>query len=101
MKKKDAIELLGGSAKAAAKEMGFKSVQAIYLWPDPLTREFEDRVNGVLFKRLQRQGGATISTIKSKLLLLQHDLKKMEEMLNIASDCDENASAQLPNEHKN
>ena len=28
--------------------MGYKSIQAIYLWPDPLPQSIADRVNGAV-----------------------------------------------------
>lgn len=46
MKKKTAIELLGGTPKKAAEAMGYKAVQTVYLWPDPLPRATADRVLG-------------------------------------------------------
>jgi hypothetical protein len=48
MNKHLAIELLGGTPKKAAALMGYKSVQAIYLWPDILSDAVADRVRGVL-----------------------------------------------------
>lgn len=48
MKKTCAIELLGGTPKKAAAAMGYRSVQAIYLWPDELPQATADRVRGVL-----------------------------------------------------
>lgn len=48
MKKTHAIELLGGTPKKAAVAMGYRSVQAVYLWPDVLPQATADRVRGVL-----------------------------------------------------
>lgn len=46
MEKQTAIEMLGGTPVKAAKAMGYKSVQAVYLWPDVLTAAVADRVTG-------------------------------------------------------
>ena len=54
MDKKTAINLLGGTPSKAAKALGLKSVQAIYVWPDVLPTPYVDRVMGALF-RLQNQ----------------------------------------------
>ncbi|WP_081007849.1 hypothetical protein [Comamonas testosteroni] len=48
MKKAHAIELLGGTPKKAAAAMGYRSIQAVYLWPDVLPQATADRVRGVL-----------------------------------------------------
>ena len=48
MKKTHAIELLGGTPKKAAVAMGYRSVQAVYLWPEDLPQATADRVRGVL-----------------------------------------------------
>ena len=48
MEKRIAINLLGGTPVKAAKAMGYKSVQAIYLWPDVLSSAVTDRVVGAL-----------------------------------------------------
>jgi len=48
MTKKTAIALLGGTPSLAAKAMGYKAVQAIYMWPDVLPQSVADRVGGVL-----------------------------------------------------
>ena len=58
MEKQTAINLLGGTAKKAAQAMGYKSVQAVYLWPEILTTKVADRVNGAAKRikpRKQRQ----------------------------------------------
>ena len=46
MDKQDAINLLGGTPKKAAEAMGYKSIQAIYLWPDVLGQSMVDKING-------------------------------------------------------
>jgi hypothetical protein len=43
MRKAKAIELLGGTPAAAAKEVGV-TYQAVDKWPDPLPRRIADRV---------------------------------------------------------
>jgi hypothetical protein len=55
MDKQIAINLLGGSAQKVAKALGYKSVQAVYLWPDQLPIAIADRVNGAAL-RLKRRG---------------------------------------------
>jgi hypothetical protein len=50
MDKKTAINLLGGTPAKAAKALGFKSVQAIYLWADELPLAQQDRVNGAVLR---------------------------------------------------
>lgn len=50
MEKQKAIEMLGGSPSKAASAMGYKSVQAIYLWPDVLPTSIADRVNGAVMR---------------------------------------------------
>lgn len=47
MDKAHAIKLLGGTPKKAADAMGYRAVQTIYLWPDPLPQATADRVMGV------------------------------------------------------
>ena len=54
MEKQTAINLLGGTAKKAAEAMGYKSVQAVYLWPEILTTKVSDRVSGAA-KRITKQ----------------------------------------------
>lgn len=46
MQKQTAINLLGGTPVKAAKAMGYKTVHAIYMWPDPLTQALADQVTG-------------------------------------------------------
>lgn len=48
MKKELAIELLGGTPKKAAEAMGYRSIQAVYLWPEVLPLATADRIRGVL-----------------------------------------------------
>lgn len=48
MDKQNAINLLGGTPKKAAEAMGYSSPHAIYMWPDKLAPEVEQRVMGVL-----------------------------------------------------
>ena len=50
MKKQTAIKLLGGTPAKAAKAMGYKAVQTIYMWPDVLTRQLEDQVRGAALR---------------------------------------------------
>jgi len=46
MTKTEAITLLGGTPVSAAKALGYSSVQAVYMWPDPLPLSTADRVRG-------------------------------------------------------
>jgi hypothetical protein len=46
MTKNEAIELLGGTPKLAAKALEYTVVQTVYSWPDILTTALEDRVRG-------------------------------------------------------
>ena len=55
MKKKFAIDLLGGTASAAAEELGC-SYQAVMKWPETLPRRIADRVVGVFARRCARLG---------------------------------------------
>lgn len=55
MKKKFAIELLGGTASVAAEELGC-SYQAVMKWPETLPRRIADRVVGVFARRCARLG---------------------------------------------
>lgn len=50
MLKIQAFDLLGGSARAAANEMGV-SYQAVNKWPDQLPDRIADRVLGVCVRR--------------------------------------------------
>lgn len=46
MKKSQAITLLGGTPADAARAMRYRSVHAIYMWPDTLSDQVSDRVRG-------------------------------------------------------
>jgi hypothetical protein len=46
MEKQFAINWLGGTPGKAAKAMGYKSVHAVYMWPDTLPVSVADRVTG-------------------------------------------------------
>ena len=48
MDKKTAIDLLGGTPKKAAQAMGYKSIQAVYVWPEVLPQSTADRVAGAV-----------------------------------------------------
>ena len=48
MKKHTAIELLGGTPSKAALAMGYKTVHAVYQWPEDLPQSLQDRIAGVL-----------------------------------------------------
>jgi hypothetical protein len=61
MEKQTAIKLLGGTPTKAAKTMGYKSVHAVYLWPDVLPQSIADRVNGAL-ARAKQSKHKTVST---------------------------------------
>jgi hypothetical protein len=50
MTKTEAIELLGGTPKLAAKALGYTVIQTIYTWPDELPTSLEDRVRGALIR---------------------------------------------------
>lgn len=54
MKKSDAITALGGTPMLAKAAMGYKSVQAIYMWPDVLSPGVADRVAGVVASRTKQ-----------------------------------------------
>ena len=51
MQKKHAIELLGGTVAAAAKEVGV-SYQAVDKWPEMLPARIADRVLAAIARRL-------------------------------------------------
>jgi hypothetical protein len=53
MDKQEAIQLLGGTPAAAAKEVGVTTA-AISLWPDVLPPRISDRVQAALWRRSQR-----------------------------------------------
>lgn len=48
MTKTEAITLLGGTPGKAAQALGYTSVHAIYMWPDPLPLATADRVRGAV-----------------------------------------------------
>lgn len=50
MDKKTAIKLLGGTPAKAARALGYATVQAIYVWPDPLPLGLIDRINGAALR---------------------------------------------------
>ena len=50
MNKKDAIAMLGGTPGKAAKALGYKTVHAVYVWPDPLPLGLVDRVRGAAMR---------------------------------------------------
>lgn len=50
MSKAQAIKLLGGTPAKAAKAMGYKAVQTIYMWPDVLPQQLEDQVRGAALR---------------------------------------------------
>ena len=50
MEKQTAINLLGGTPKKAAEAMGYKTIQAIYMWPDKLPQSIADQVNGAALR---------------------------------------------------
>lgn len=51
MQKSEAIKLLGGTAKKASEAMGYKSVQAIYMWPEVLPLPLSDQVIGAWHRK--------------------------------------------------
>jgi transcriptional repressor of cell division inhibition gene dicB len=57
MKKKLAIDLLGGSVTAAARTLGI-SYAAVHKWPEDLPLRISDRVEGA-YARRQRELAAT------------------------------------------
>jgi hypothetical protein len=64
MKKTIAIELLGGTPKKAAQAMGYKSIQAIYVWPDELPQSTSDQVVGAIARLKAEKRAKRINTIK-------------------------------------
>jgi hypothetical protein len=50
MNKQTAIQILGGTPVKAAKALGYKTVQAIYVWPETLPMSISDRVNGAALR---------------------------------------------------
>ena len=61
MNKTTAIQLLGGTPLKAAAAMGYKAVQAIYMWPDELPQATQDRIVGVL-ARMKKERKAKKAT---------------------------------------
>lgn len=61
MKKAHAIELLGGTPKKAAAAMGYRSIQAVYLWPEDLPQATADRVRGVVSRVSSEQEAAELA----------------------------------------
>ena len=66
MQKTEAIKLLGGTPKKAAESMGYKTVQAIYMWPAVLPPPLVDQVNGALL-RLRSTRKKKSSPVKTEL----------------------------------
>ena len=54
MLKSEALELLGGTPAAAAREVGV-STQAVSQWPDQLPPRIVDRVQAALWRIAQRR----------------------------------------------
>jgi len=50
MRKQEAIDMLGGTAKKVAEAMGYKVPQSVYLWPDPLSQSVADKVRGAALR---------------------------------------------------
>jgi hypothetical protein len=50
MTKTEAIKLLGGTHQKAKAALGYKSVQAVYQWPETLSASIELQVIGFLYK---------------------------------------------------
>lgn len=46
MTKTEAIDLLGGTPKLAAKALEYTAIQSVYVWPETLPQALEDRVRG-------------------------------------------------------
>lgn len=53
MFKSEAIQLLGGTTAAAAREIGI-TPQAVGQWPDELPASIRDRVQAALWRRHER-----------------------------------------------
>lgn len=60
MEKQTAINLLGGTPSKAAKVLGYKSVQAVYLWPEKLPQSLTDRVNGAISRIAKQKRKQTV-----------------------------------------
>tara|TARA_R110000868_G_scaffold298619_2_gene558777 strand:- start:190 stop:375 length:186 start_codon:yes stop_codon:yes gene_type:complete len=50
MTKTEAIRLLGGTHQTVKAALGYKSVQAVYQWPETLPASIERQVIGYLYK---------------------------------------------------
>lgn len=74
MKKELAIELLGGTPKKAAAAMGYRSIQAVYLWPDVLPQATADRVRGALSRKAaaHAEEAATSAVVDSSFIGVAH-----------------------------
>jgi transposase-like protein len=57
MKKADAIQALGGSVAAVAREVGI-TPQAVGQWPEDLPPAIRDRVQAALWRRAEGTEGA-------------------------------------------
>jgi hypothetical protein len=70
MEKTDAINLLGGTPKKAALAMGYKTVQAIYMWPETLPQSIADQVNGALVRiKAQRKANRMLPSALNKVIV--------------------------------
>jgi len=49
LKKSDAVDLLGGNATAAARNLGVDR-KTVYNWPEDLPQRVEDQVRGALLR---------------------------------------------------
>lgn len=65
MLKREAIELLGGTPAAVAREIGVKP-QAVAGWPEQLSRRVEDRVLAALYRRQQRAAAAVAASTQGR-----------------------------------
>lgn len=54
MKKQDAIDQLGGTVSAAAREIGC-TYHAVNKWPDELPPRIADRVQAALWRKAQHE----------------------------------------------
>jgi len=67
MKKQNAIDMLGGTPGKAAKAMGYKAVQTVYLWPETLPQSTADRVIGAA-QRLKQSSVKRRGRVKGSLV---------------------------------
>ena len=51
MKKKEALDLLGGTVTSAAREIGI-TTNAVSRWPETLSNAISDRVQAALYRRM-------------------------------------------------